>query len=234
MIRTSEADSTQPPANELFDQMARITPSMRVLCVGFIDFSEIAEVSAKRVASDQSRALFSKCTLKIQPGKFVIGLIRYGIKQFFIGTLEVIDTPMVNYWTSWAAETTKKGSITIGWRYRETEDVLPYVACPIADLVTPGVSYAFCLSVNREANRKTDFTVETSVLGELPPRDTGNLFYPSDSRGSLYPIPTSEMAWVLPMSTEIANVHIWIYNLAVFHDDADLARSLLPIMQVKN
>ena len=79
----------------------------------------------------------------------------------------------------------------------------------------------------------TDFTVETSILGEIPAREDGHLFFPSDTRGSLTPIPTSEIAWILPMSTEVANVHIWIYALAVFHGDRDLAKMLKPIIKVK-
>ena len=150
-----------------------------------------------------------------------------------LGTLEVIDTPITYFWSNWIEETSKKGTITIGWRFRETEDTLPFVACQIADLVTPGIAYAFCLVPNNAANRQTDFLVETSILGDLPPRDVGHLFYPSDTRGSLTPLPTSEVAWILPMSTEVANVHIWIYTLAVFHGDAGLARSLVPIIQVK-
>ena len=139
---------------------------------------------------------------------------------------------MTSFWSKWVEGLAKKGKITVGWRFRETEDTLPFVACPIADLVTPGVSYAFCLIPNNAANRPTEFLVETSVLGDLPPRDTGNLFYPSDTRGSLTPLPTSETAWILPMSSEVANVHIWIYTLAVFHGDADLARSLVKIIEV--
>ena len=140
---------------------------------------------------------------------------------------------MTTFWPRWTQEIMDKGGlITIGWRFSDKMDFLPFRSCEIADLVTPGVSYAFCLSVNRTANRKTEFLVETSVLGELPPREVGNLFYPSDTRGSLTPIPTSELAWVLPMSTEVANPHIWIYNLAVYHGDNDLATILIPIIKV--
>ena len=139
---------------------------------------------------------------------------------------------MTTFWSQWTEETDKKGYLSIGWKYTGNEDTLPFTRCEIADLVTPGVHYAFCLKANRTANRSTDFTVETSVLGELPPRGLGNLFYPSDTRGSLMPIPTGVTAWVLPMAPEIANVHIWIYVLAVYHGDTDLANSLIHIIEV--
>ena len=156
------------------------------------------------------------------------------LKNYPIGTLEVIDSPMTSFWLKWSKETMDNGGIiSIGWRFQEKEDFLPFRACEIADLVTPGVAYAFCLVLNRTANRQTEFLVETSVLGELPPREVGNLFYPSDTRGSLTPIPSSELAWVLPMSTEVANTHIWIYNLAVFHGDPDLATVIRPIIKVR-
>ena len=139
---------------------------------------------------------------------------------------------MTSYWADWATKTDEKGTLTIGWRSYGDEDILPFKKCEIADLITPGIAYAFCLKVNTASNRFVDFTVETSCYGDLPARVQGNLFYPSDSRGSLTPIPTSEHAWVLPMSTEIENVHLWIYVLAVFHGDHNLARSLIPIIKV--
>ena len=151
----------------------------------------------------------------------------------FIGTLEVIDSPMTTFWSKWVEETKKKGFLSIGWRFTGNEDTLPFTRCEIADLVTPGVHYAFCLKVNTTSNRTTDFTVETSILGdEIPLRKEGHLFYPEDSRGSLMPIPTSEYAWVLPMSPGVANAHIWMYTLAVFHGDDKLADSLVPIIKV--
>ena len=139
---------------------------------------------------------------------------------------------MSAYWAGWIGAMNKRGTLSVGWRFSSEADTLPFVRCEIADLVTQGVQYAFCLKANTCSNRFTDFIVETSIVGELPPRDIGNLFYPSESRGSLTPLPTSERAWVLPMSTEVANVHIWIYVLAVYHGDSQLAKSLIPIIKV--
>ena len=58
---------------KIFDQMVGISPDMRVLCVGTIDFSKSAEITAKNDISKtnkESPAFISKCTLVYQKGSF--------------------------------------------------------------------------------------------------------------------------------------------------------------------
>ena len=69
---------------KLFPQMVGLSPNMRVLCVGSIDFTKPAEVLAKKESPSSlaSPAFFSKCYLTFQRGKN-INLLRldYGSKK---------------------------------------------------------------------------------------------------------------------------------------------------------
>ena len=68
MTRNASNADHDPPAMSLFNQLAGISPTMRVLCVGALDFSDITEITAKKDSSNEPRAFINKCTIKITPG----------------------------------------------------------------------------------------------------------------------------------------------------------------------